>query len=235
MTPGRRMTQKTAKKIKPAASSEVAWHAAKLRVDRMKGLCFAEARLSYRAVEKFVARNSNTPANSIAQMRAACALDHRARAILRSAPIETPADAIAALRFSHEWYERDTGDENIEKLFHRAIEFLERDIASPSSRLLVSVRKAFQTAREAAGARWGAGTRRGDAQGHAAHASPHMGHPGGPGRRAAVGDRRRPGRYPGNGDEELRPPRPRPSAQGDQLSPAGAGLNLLHRLPRTSW
>jgi hypothetical protein len=126
------MKQKTAKNIHPATSFAAASRATEVRVERMKGLGFAEARLRYRAVEKFAARNDNTPANSIAQMRAAGALGHRARAILLSAPIETPADAIAALRFSHEWYERDTGDENIEELFDRAIRILERHVAAPA-------------------------------------------------------------------------------------------------------
>jgi hypothetical protein len=133
MTPGRRMTQKTAKKIKPAASSEVAWHAAELRVERMKGLIFAEALLSRRAVEKFAARNSNAAANSIAQMRAAGALDHRARAILRAAPIRSPADAIAALRFFYEWHEQ--GHDTYKELFGRAIKVIQRHATATASRV----------------------------------------------------------------------------------------------------
>jgi hypothetical protein len=120
------MKQKVAKNIKAATSFATASRATELRVDRMKGLCFAEARLNYRAVEKFSARNSNTPANSIAQMRAAAALEHRARAILHAAPIKSPADAIAALRFIYEWHEQ--GDDTYKALFERAIRILERHV-----------------------------------------------------------------------------------------------------------
>jgi hypothetical protein len=123
----------------PTDAFAAALSAAELQVDRMNGLGFAEAQLCMRPVEEFVSRISEVPLSAPARLatissgaecRAVTDLETRARGILRSAPIVTPADAIAALRFCHEWYERDMGDEENEKLFQRAIEFLDRHPAT---------------------------------------------------------------------------------------------------------
>ncbi len=102
----------------------------------MEGLGFAEAAESLRSLKEFVVRTMNSPVSSRAVCRAIAVVDYRARALLRQAPIKSPADAIAALRFVYEWHEQcDDSEDTYTELFERALKFIERHVAATTGRV----------------------------------------------------------------------------------------------------
>jgi hypothetical protein len=109
-------------------TNDAALRAAELQVQKMRSMAFAAASSVLRLLFDFEQAIANDPKRSADERKASLGIYNRGRAILLVAPIETPADAIAALRYVYEWHEQ--GHDTYTALHERAIDFLERHVAA---------------------------------------------------------------------------------------------------------